>query len=137
MDHYAEFIVVFLIMFPSTLMEKSTLINLSLEKSENIKDFHEILNHFFPLFFSKLFVDQNSLKFLSFLIQYVDHECSVYKYYNMHQKKLLHSDKIRFNWIDVLQSIDILQSLYLYIRYYIFDLAYVSVQVNIIMQLKM
>ena len=58
MDHYTEVIVVFLIMFSSTLMEKSILINLSLEKSENIKDFHEILNHFFPLFFSKLFVDQ-------------------------------------------------------------------------------
>ena len=68
MDHYAEVIVVFLIMFSSTLMEKTILINLSLEKSENIKDFHEIFNHFFPLFFSKLFVDQNSFKFLSFLI---------------------------------------------------------------------
>ena len=68
MDHYAEFIVVFLIMFPSTLMGKSTLINLSLEKSENFKDFHEILNHFFPLFFSKSCVDQNSLKYQSFFI---------------------------------------------------------------------
>ena len=68
MDHYAEVLVVFLIMFSSTLMEKSTLINLGLEKSENIKDFHEILYHFFPLFFSKLCVDQNSLIFLSFLI---------------------------------------------------------------------
>ena len=51
MDHFAEVIVVFLIMSSSTLTEKSTIINLSLEKSENIKDFHEILNHFFPLFF--------------------------------------------------------------------------------------
>ena len=68
MDHYAEIIVVFLIMFSSTLMEKSILINLSLEKSENIKDFHEIFNHFFFHFFSKLIVDQNSFKFLSFLI---------------------------------------------------------------------
>ena len=54
MDHYAEVLLVFLIMFSTTLMEKSTLINLSLEKSENIKDFHEILNHFFPLFFFKV-----------------------------------------------------------------------------------
>ena len=54
MDHYAEVIVVFLIMSSSTLMEKTTLINLSLEKSENIKDFHEILNHFFSTFFFKV-----------------------------------------------------------------------------------
>ena len=54
MDQYAEVIVVFLIMLSSTLMEKSTLINLSLEKSENIKDFHEILNHFFSTFFFKV-----------------------------------------------------------------------------------
>ena len=51
MDHYAEVIVVFLIMFSSTLMELSTLINLSLEKSENIKDFHEILDPIFLFFF--------------------------------------------------------------------------------------
>ena len=54
MGHYAEVIVVFLIMFSSTLMEKSTLINLSLEKSENIKDFHEILYHFFSTFHFKV-----------------------------------------------------------------------------------
>ena len=51
MNHYAEVLVVFLIMLLSTLMEKSTLIYLNLEKSENINDFHEILYHFFPLFF--------------------------------------------------------------------------------------
>ena len=56
MDHYAEVIVVFLIMFSSTLMEKSTLINLSLEISENIKDFHEFFNHFFPTFFFQSYV---------------------------------------------------------------------------------
>ena len=54
MDHYAEVLVVFLIMFSSTLMEKSTLINLGLEKSENIKDFHEILYQFFSTFFFKV-----------------------------------------------------------------------------------
>ena len=54
MDHYAEVLLVFLIMFSTTLMEKSTLINLSLEKSENIKDFHEILYHFFSTFFFKV-----------------------------------------------------------------------------------
>ena len=78
---------VFLIMFSSTLLEKSTFINLSLEKSENIKDFLDILNHFFPLFFSKLCIDQNSLKFLSLWIYYVDHECIVYKYYNIQLNK--------------------------------------------------
>ena len=42
MDHYAEVIVVFLIMFSSTLMEKTSFINLSLEKNENIRDFIDI-----------------------------------------------------------------------------------------------
>ena len=46
---------VFLIMFSSTLLEKSTFINLSLEKSENIKDFLDILNHFFHFFFKVMY----------------------------------------------------------------------------------
>ena len=54
MHHYAKVIVVFLIMFSSTLMEKSTLINLSLEESENIKDFCEILNPLFSTLFFKV-----------------------------------------------------------------------------------
>ena len=63
MDHYAIVIVVFLIMFLSTLVEKLTLIHMSLEKSENIKDFLEILNHFFPLFFSKLCVGKAAVRY--------------------------------------------------------------------------
>ena len=66
MDHYAEVIVVFLIMFSSTLMELSTLINLSLEKSENIKDFHEILNHFFSTFFFKVICRPEFFKIFKF-----------------------------------------------------------------------
>ena len=62
-DHYAKVIIVFAIMFSSTLLEKSTLINLNLEKNKNIKDFLEMLNHFLPLF-SKLCIKQNYLQFL-------------------------------------------------------------------------
>ena len=66
MDHYAEVIVVFLIMSSSTLMEKTTLINLSLEKSENIKDFHDILDHFFSTFFFKVMCRPEFFKFSKF-----------------------------------------------------------------------
>ena len=55
MAHYVEVIMVFLIMFSSTLLEKSTFINLSLEKSENIKDFLDIFNHFFHFFFKVMY----------------------------------------------------------------------------------
>ena len=51
MDHYAEVLVVFLIMFSSTLMEKSTLINLGLEKVKISTIFMKFCTNFFPLFF--------------------------------------------------------------------------------------
>ena len=51
MDGYIEDMIIFLIMFSSTLIRNATLKDLNLDKSENIKDFLEILNPFFLLFF--------------------------------------------------------------------------------------
>ena len=67
MAHYVEVIMVFLIMFSSTLLEKSTFINLSLEKSENIKDFLDILNHFFSTFFFKVMYRPEFFKISKFM----------------------------------------------------------------------
>jgi hypothetical protein len=54
-------------MFSSTLLEKSTFINLSLEKSENIKDFPDILNHFFSTFFFKVMYRPEFFKISKFM----------------------------------------------------------------------
>ena len=51
MDVCFEDILIFLIMLSSPLIRKATFIDQTLEESENIKDFLEILNPFFPLFF--------------------------------------------------------------------------------------
>ena len=102
MDVCFEDILIFLIMLSSPLIRKATFIDQTLEESENIKDFLEILNPFFPLFFSKLYIDQNSLKSLDLLSLYEGHTCMLAKYYYIQQIKLLHIEKIRIMWIDVL-----------------------------------
>ena len=54
MDGYIEDMIIFLIMLSSTLIRNATLKDLHLDKSENIKDFLEILNSFFSTFFFKV-----------------------------------------------------------------------------------
>ena len=83
MDGYIEDMIIFLIMFSSTLIRNATLKDLNLDKSENIKDFLEILNPFFLLFFSKLYIDRNSLKSLGLLLLYEGHVCLLMKYYSI------------------------------------------------------
>ena len=83
MDGYIEDMIIFLIMFSITLIRNATLKDLNLDKSENIKDFLEILNPFFSTFFSKLYIDRNSLKSLGLLLLYEGHVCLLMKYYSI------------------------------------------------------
>ena len=68
MDGYVEDIMIFLIMFLSTPIRNTTFIDLALEKSENIKDFLEILNHFFSTFFFKVVYRPEFFKIFGFFI---------------------------------------------------------------------
>ena len=89
MDGYIEDMIIFLIMFSSTLFRNATLKDLNLDKSENIKDFLEILNPFFSTFFFKVVYRQRCQPLVS--IWSIDKA----KKSNFHIKRVMNFDRKR------------------------------------------